>query len=91
MDILERCRMKLPYEQLINRELDETLKAKRSKGFDEMWPVIGEMAKRLKRLKELLRCAEDYGIGSPELNEKIDEIVSTFRTYKLNGSGDKYG
>ena len=83
--------MKLPYDQLTNRELDETLKAKQSKGLMEIWPVVGEMARRLKRIKGLLLCCEECGMGSPELEEEIDGIITTFRTYKLNGAGDKRG
>lgn len=84
--------MKLPYEQRSNRELDEILKAKAQNGTVlDIWPVIGEMAKRTKQLMSLLRVSEDYGIGSPETLEKINEIVQAFRTYKLNGAGDKIG
>ena len=81
--------MKRPYEELTNRELSETLKAKNRKGILEMWPVIGEMARRLRRVRDLLRVSEDFGIDSPETKEMIDDIARTFSTYKLNGAGDQ--
>lgn len=81
--------MKLPYEAKTNRELYETLKAKAGKGFAETWPIVGEMARRLRRLQELLRNAEDYGMGSPENMEMVNGIVADFSTYKLNGAGDE--
>ena len=83
--------MKLPYEQLTNRQLIETLVEKIKGGIvEEIWPVAGEVARRMKRLQELLRTSEDYGMEAPETWEKILEITRDFKTYKLNGAGDKY-
>ena len=81
--------MKLPYEHMTNRELYETMKAKSQKGILEVWPVVGEMARRMRRVKDLLRVSEDYGMDAQETREMINEIARTFSTYKLNGAGDQ--
>lgn len=81
--------MRPQYETLTNRELYEQLTAKRQKGILEIWPVVGEMARRVRRLRELLRVSEDHGFDTPETKEMINEIVQTFTTYKLNGAGDQ--
>ena len=81
--------MKLPFQEMTNRQLSEMLDAKRKKGILEAWPIVGEMARRMRRVQELLRASEDYGMDGPETKELINEIVQTFRTYKLNGAGDK--
>ena len=81
--------MRPQYETMTNRELYEQLTAKRQKGILEIWPVVGEMARRVRRLRELLRVREDHGFEGPEIREMINEIVQTFSTYKLNGAGDQ--
>ena len=55
----------------------------------EAWPILGEMAFRMHRIKEMLRTSEDYGMDSRETKSFLCQLVQDFRQYKLNGAGDQ--
>ena len=63
-----------PYQYHTNRQLDtdfNSLFLDISEKEDhplitEAWPILGEMAFRMHRIKDMLKTAEDYGMSSPE-------------------------
>ena len=86
-----------PYQYHTNRQLDVdfnsiflNISEKEDRPLiKEAWPILGEMAFRMHRIKDMLKTSEDYGMSSPETKSFVRQLLQDFRQYKLNGAGDQ--